>query len=46
MTRKAFFLAALLVTLFVAGGVSFYASSHPDGLEFVAEKTGFVDSAD
>ncbi|MEI2714713.1 MAG: PDGLE domain-containing protein [Nocardioides sp.] len=46
MTRKAFFLAALLVTLFVAGGVSFYASSHPDGLEFVAEKTGFLDSAD
>ena len=32
---------ALLVTLLVAGGLSYYASSHPDGLEFVAGEKGF-----
>ena len=25
--------------------MSFYASGHPDGLEFVAESTGFLDTA-
>jgi cobalt/nickel transport protein len=35
----------LLVALLLAGVVSFYASAHPDGLEFVAEKTGFLESA-
>ena len=37
---------ALLVTLVLAGGLSFYASSHPDGLEHVAESTGFLGSAE
>lgn len=37
---------ALLVTLVLAGGLSYYASSHPDGLEHVAETTGFLDSAE
>lgn len=37
---------ALLVTLVLAGGLSFYASSHPDGLEHVAETTGFLGSAE
>lgn len=46
MSRRAFFAAAVLATLLVAGVASFYASGHPDGLEYVAEKTGFLDSAD
>ena len=32
--------------LLVAGVASYYASSHPDGLEHVAEQTGFIDSAE
>lgn len=35
----------LLVALLLAGVVSFYASSSPDGLERVAEDQGFLDSA-
>ena len=35
----------LAVSLVLAGGVSYYASSHPDGLEKVAEDIGFLDSA-
>ena len=31
----------LLVSLLVAGVASYYASCHPDGLEYVAEQTGF-----
>ena len=46
MTRRAFFAAAVLVILLVAGGASYYASSHPDGLEYVAGETGFGDSAE
>ena len=34
-----------VVALFLAGVVSYYASAHPDGLEYVAGKTGFLDSA-
>lgn len=46
-TRQRSFLAVgLLVALLVAGVGSYYASSHPDGLEYVAGKTGFLDSAD
>ncbi|MFF5260405.1 PDGLE domain-containing protein [Actinomadura viridis] len=40
MTTKRLFAAALLVTLVLAGIVSYYASSHPDGLERVAEDKG------
>ena len=43
MSRKAFFATFLLVALLIAGVGSFYASTHPDGLNFVAEKTGFID---
>ncbi|MEZ5093746.1 PDGLE domain-containing protein [Nocardioides sp.] len=39
--RRGLLLAGLVLTLLLAGVASFYASSHPDGLEFVAEKTGF-----
>jgi hypothetical protein len=46
MSRRAFLVAGLLVTLLVAGVASYYASSHPDGLEHVAEQTGFLDSAE
>lgn len=35
----------ILVSLFLAGVVSSYASSHPDGLESVAGKQGFLGSA-
>jgi cobalt/nickel transport system permease protein/cobalt/nickel transport protein len=35
----------ILVCLFLAGVVSFYASSHPDGLESVARKVGFGGSS-
>ena len=33
------------VSLALAGGVSYYASSQPDGLEKVAGDVGFLDSA-
>ena len=46
MSRRTFYAVALLVTVLIAGVGSFYASSHPDGLEYVAEETGFLDSAD
>lgn len=36
----------LFVSLLLAGAVSFYASSAPDGLEKVAEDIGFSDSAE
>lgn len=45
MKSRKFFAIFLLVSLLVAGVGSFYASSHPDGLEYVAGKTGFMDSA-
>jgi cobalt/nickel transport protein len=46
MRRRTFFVTALVVALLVAGFASYYASAHPDGLEYVAGKTGFLDSAD
>ena len=42
-SNRKFFAGFLLVALLVAGLGSYYASSHPDGLEFVAGKTGFLD---
>ncbi|NYG07950.1 cobalt/nickel transport system permease protein/cobalt/nickel transport protein [Phycicoccus badiiscoriae] len=35
----------ILVSFFIAGVVSFYASKHPDGLVFVAGEKGFLHSA-
>ena len=47
MTRNRAFLAAgVLVALLLAGVVSFWASSSPDGLERVAEDTGFIGTAE
>lgn len=45
MKSRRFLLGFLLVSLLIAGVASYYASSHPDGLEYVAGKTGFSDSA-
>lgn len=45
MTRKrTFFAVVLLVTLVLAGAVSGFASSSPDGLEKVAQDKGFSSS--
>lgn len=44
MTRnRTFFAVGLLVALLVAGVGSYYASTHPDGLNYVAEQTGLID---
>lgn len=40
MSRKSFFVTGLLVALLLAGVVSFWASSQPDGLNRVAEDHG------
>lgn len=46
MTRnRMFLLIGLSVALLIAGVVSYYASSSPDGLESTAEDSGFLDSA-
>jgi hypothetical protein len=46
MRTRTFVICALLAALLLAGVASYYASAHPDGLEYVAEKTGFIDTAD
>ena len=46
VSTRRLFVVALVVSLLVAGVASYYASSHPDGLEHVAEQTGFIDSAE
>ncbi len=46
MRTRTFVLGVLLVSLLLAGVGSYFASSHPDGLESVADRTGFADSAD
>ena len=45
MKQKTFLISGFIASLFLAGVVSFYASSHPDGLEKVAEDIGFIDTA-
>lgn len=40
-----FILWSILVSLLIAGGVSYFASSSPDGLEKVAHDNGFADKA-
>lgn len=46
MSRRAFFVIVLLAALLIAGVGSYYASAHPDGLQYVAEQTGFQDKAE
>jgi len=43
--NKKFYLIFLLVSIGLAGIVSFYASSSPDGLEKVAGDIGFIETA-
>lgn len=44
--NRTFLAAGFAACLVLAGGVSYYASSEPDGLEKVAEDVGFIESAD
>jgi len=46
MKQKSFLISGFIASLFLAGVVSFYASSHPDGLEKVAEDIGFIETAE
>lgn len=45
VSTRAVVLAGLVVALLLAGVVSYYASSHPDGLEYVAHQEGFSETA-
>ena len=42
---KKLLIVGFAVSLFIAGFASYYASSHPDGLEKVAEDIGFLETA-
>jgi cobalt/nickel transport protein len=46
MRTRTFVIGALVAAFLLAGVASYYASAHPDGLEYVAEETGFLDSAE
>ncbi|WP_435768802.1 PDGLE domain-containing protein [Nocardioides sp. SYSU DS0651] len=46
MSRRWFLVTGVVIALLVAGVGSYYASAQPDGLEYVAEQTGFLDSAE
>lgn len=46
MSQKRLLIVGLLVSLVLAGFVSYYASSSPDGLEKAAEVVGFLDQAE
>lgn len=46
VSGRAFAIAGLLVTVVVAAVVSQFAADDPDGLERVAEDTGFIDTAE
>ena len=46
MRTRTFVVIGVLAALLVAGVASYYASSHPDGLEYVAEQAGFADKAE
>lgn len=46
MKTRTVFVVGLVVALLIGGVASYYASSHPDGLEYVADKVGFLDTAD
>lgn len=46
MSTRAFVGLGLLVSLLIAAVISSFASSHPDGLEHVAESLGFDHAAE
>lgn len=45
MRTRTLILVGLALSLLLAGVVSAFASGSPDGLEHVAERVGFIDSA-
>jgi hypothetical protein len=45
MSNRRFYLIVGALALVIAGFVSYYASSSPDGLVHVAQSTGFLDTA-
>lgn len=45
MTTRRFAAFALVLSLLLAGVLSWYSSRSPDGLEHVAESTGFAQTA-
>ena len=45
LNSRKFYIAGFIVSLILAGVVSFYASADPDGLERVAEDIGFLETA-
>ena len=45
MKSKNLLIVGFILSLALAGGVSYYASSSPDGLEKVASDIGFIESA-
>lgn len=45
MKQRTFLISGFVASLFLAGVVSFYASSNPDGLEKVAGDIGFIETA-
>ncbi len=40
---KRFIIIILAVSIIIAGFVSWFASTHPDGLERIAEDKGFIE---
>jgi cobalt/nickel transport protein len=45
MKSKNLLISGFILSLALAGGLSYYASSSPDGLEKVAEEIGFIETA-
>ncbi len=45
MSTKKIVLIGLAISIIIASMLSFYASANPDGLEFVAEQVGFLNTA-
>lgn len=46
VSRTGLFAGLFAAALLIAAGLSYFASSHPDGLEHVAESTGFGHAAE
>lgn len=45
ISNRRFIIVGAIISLFLAAFLSFYASSHPDGLEKVGESIGFIETA-
>lgn len=46
VSLRALVLIGIALSLLVAAGISYFASEHPDGLEFAAERLGFDHTAE